>query len=54
MEQRNIKELRAECFDLRERNWRETGEDSIRRELHNLYASSNIIRVMGEPYGRGV
>jgi hypothetical protein len=33
-------------LDLRGRKWQENGEDPIMREIHNLYASPHIIRVI--------
>jgi hypothetical protein len=33
-------------LDLRGRKWREGGEDCFIGELHNLYASPDIIRVI--------
>jgi len=31
-------------LDLRGRQWQEAGKDFNNEELHNLYASSNVIR----------
>jgi hypothetical protein len=38
-------------LDVRERKWQDATEDYINEELHNLYASPDIIRVIIEGEG---